>query len=89
MANSLELSLKPMITFDSVSGRCMRRPKSRVVSSDVLFLPISMIASPTERFSVIITVVPPFTVKFPSTTRLSKIATLPETTRTFEPNSST
>ena len=59
------------------------RPKSVVVSLDVLFAPSSIIPSPILRFSLVIVVTPPLTTRFPS------IDTPPVTTRTLEPASST
>ena len=61
----------------------MMRPKSVVVSLDVLFAPSSIIPSPILRFSLVIVVTPPLTTRFPS------IDTPPVTTRTLEPASST
>ena len=81
MTSSSEPSLNPTVTFEV--GRVMMRPRSRVVSSDVLFLPSSMMASPILIFSLVIVVTPPLTTRFPL------IETPPDTTRTFAPTSST
>ena len=81
ITNSLLSSLYPTTTLEP--GRPIIRPKSSVVSFVILFCPISMIGSRITKLSVLIKVVPPLTVKSPA------METLPATTKTFEPVSST
>ena len=81
ITNSLLSSLYPTTTLEP--GRPIIRPKSSVVSFVILFCPISMIGSRITKLSVLIKVVPPFTVRFPS------METPPAMTRILDPVSST
>ena len=80
-------STNPMVTFDS--GRVRTRPRSSVVSIKVLSFPNSMIPSRTLKFSLWNEVTTPSTRTLPSTTRSWVMWVFPETTRTFDPTSST